>query len=768
MVFAKLFEQKKAKAKEEKEAPKEASPSSSSPSKKSQSQQQKQPPKQGQQSGKSKQQKRGNPKSSDSQDKGSDNKRCRRGAEGGDSHSRQRDPASVGKKARPSIATLALSAQLKDLSRQKRLDEALALYWKRDQGHENVTRDEHHACIVVDACSRCGAVDEAERIVQDLRQRLDKINVTTQTALLKGYAHSGRMQQAINVFRVMCSESEAWDRPNIRTLNTLLRGCLWTAAVKDPKTGQSVGGVATSEEAWQLFNDKVGAESLDSSSFETSISLLNQALRTREAEQRISEFQAVHGMRVKGKASIIGGDQTVLETLAVSYLGLARAHALCARPDDMWTACQRVLSAVKSARALWKADQSHLNTTREKTKRPGEGGKRAWNSKEGEDEQDARRAASNIAYRTHRLSELEAEAKDLIKLRGKNTTLLASNDMAKRVLSRLFYFSGGGTTDLAATSKAAKSTAKTIQSADPMQNFLTSSWLSFGLSELVEEECDAKDLDLARVGAMVGMEDSRIVRDDGLMDFDQIFSSKEKPIHIELGAGFGDWVVRQARHDPSRNYVAVELRADRVAQIFSKATLDGIKPLENVCVVGSECGSFLSDRVKCGSVSTVFANFPEPPTQSFGGNGGELKLIMDGVKGAEPAHMLNSATLAKAASCLKSKGKIVIVTDNRWYARLLCATFVKVAHDYKDVALRSSTPNEMNESGLRLADSFADPKSKAKSAVILYKGLPGEAIGYVKTGKEDGGVSYFDRLWRTGAGSHSERRTRFVIVMNRD
>jgi hypothetical protein len=184
--------------------------------------------------------------------------------------------------------------------------------------------------------------------------------------------------------------------------------------------------------------------------------------------------------------------------------------------------------------------------------------------------------------------------------------------------------------------------------------------------------------------------------------------------------------------------------------------------------VGSECGSFLSDRVKKGSVSTVFANFPEPPTQSFGGNGGELKSIMDGVKGAEPADMLNSATLAKAASCLKPNGKIVIVTDNRYYARLLCATFVKLAHDYKDVTLRSSTPNEMSDSGLRLADSFADPKSKAKAAIILYEGQPGEAIGYVKTGKEDSGVSYFDRLWRTGAGSHSEKRTRFVIVMNRD
>jgi tRNA G46 methylase TrmB len=83
---------------------------------------------------------------------------------------------------------------------------------------------------------------------------------------------------------------------------------------------------------------------------------------------------------------------------------------------------------------------------------------------------------------------------------------------------------------------------------------------------------------------------------------------------------------------------------------------------------------------------------------------------MNGGTGADPAQMLNSATMATAASCLTSKGRIVIVTDNWWYARLICATFVKVARDYKDIALRSSTPNEMNKSGRRQAESFTDPK----------------------------------------------------------
>jgi pentatricopeptide repeat protein len=740
MVFAKLFEAKQKKAaastKEQKQ-----SPSKEAASQIAQAKQKKSPnkPKADQSNGA---RKRGGTSAAD--DKGS--LKRRRKSDDDPTH-RQRRPA-TGKKVKPSPQTLALSRELQDLSRQKRLKEALALYWRKDGA---VPRDEHHACIVVDCCARSGSVKEAEKIVQDLRTRLPKINVTTQTALLKGYAHAGQMPKAVAVFREMCAEEETWDQPNVRTLNTLLRGCLWTAAAKDEATGEIVGGVVTSEEAWQLFKDRVGQDVMDSSSYETSIILLCQALRTREAEQRIAEFQTRHSVRVKGKASISGGDETVLETLAVNYLALARAHALSARLDDMWTACQRVLSAVKASRALWEAIQKQASDNNGPKKHGVEGGKRAWKntSNDGDAEKDSRRAVSNIAYRSHRLSELETEAKELLKIRGKQTVTLSTKDLAQRVLQRLFYFSGGGTTDLAATGCNADETTGNLE-----MDLFTPNWMSFGLSQLVGDESDATAMD------MLGKDDNGDVWKDGL-DFDKLFSSKKKPVHVELGAGFGDWIVRQAQNDPSRNYVAVELRADRVFQIFSKATLASPKPLDNVAVVGSECGSFLRDRIKKRSISTVFANFPEPPTQSYGENAGELQAIMSG--GVEPAHMLNSATLTTAAACLKSNGKIVIVTDNRWYARLLCATFVKVGLDYN--GLVSSTPEATKNSGLRQSESFADPQSKAKSPVILYEGLPSEAIGHVKT--TNAGDSYFDRLWRTGAGSHSERRTRFVIVMNR-
>jgi len=51
----------------------------------------------------------------------------------------------------PSETVLQLSDKLKKLSREKKLDEALELYW--DTSNHNI-RDGHHACIMVDMTAR--------------------------------------------------------------------------------------------------------------------------------------------------------------------------------------------------------------------------------------------------------------------------------------------------------------------------------------------------------------------------------------------------------------------------------------------------------------------------------------------------------------------------------------------------------------------------------------------------------------------------------------
>ena len=114
-------------------------------------------------------------------------------------------------------------------------------------------------------------MDEAERVVtsmlgtdvtkdQYIWEKYDHIPykrmpIQAWTALLKGYVHGGLMAKADSLFMALCGNAAAdvndgsskkrkrvernhGDRANVRTLKTLLRGCLWSAATlnEDAKT----------------------------------------------------------------------------------------------------------------------------------------------------------------------------------------------------------------------------------------------------------------------------------------------------------------------------------------------------------------------------------------------------------------------------------------------------------------------------------------------------------------------------------------------------
>ena len=67
----------------------------------------------------------------------------------------------------PSEEALQLSDRLKKLSREKKLDEALAVFW--DSSNKTI-RDGHHACIMVDMAARCGKIAVSHYVfVEDSR-----------------------------------------------------------------------------------------------------------------------------------------------------------------------------------------------------------------------------------------------------------------------------------------------------------------------------------------------------------------------------------------------------------------------------------------------------------------------------------------------------------------------------------------------------------------------------------------------------------------------
>jgi pentatricopeptide repeat protein len=601
--------------------------------------------------------------------------------------------------------------------------------------------------MLVDCCARAivpgshsALVAEAERVVA-ASPSSGQLNVELQTALIKLYARAGLVSKAADRFAAMCRSSA---KPNVRTINTLLRGCLWTAVTQGKSPNELVGTVSTSEAAWELHRKHVtGKDALDASSFEYSVVLLCQALNVEAAEARIEELQSRYGIRIKGKATFVAGEEDNqtegLETLAVLYLALSRAYALLGRMNDTWLACQRVLSVAQLCRKhrdeVMKDGQGSRSTS---------GGKRRWKAASVSDQQKQRRDDSNAAFRHHRLSEVEGETRALLRLRSgnKGSQPIALQELLNRLKNGLFYFPP----DNGACRR------KAILSSD------AASWYSYG-------GCV--------IGKMLGMTSlterrrDDVIREDGTINFESVFSeNRNAPLDIELGSGYGDWIARTAATQSNRNHVAVELRSDRVHQIFTKAVLgESGRPLNNLCVVGSDAQSFLRYRVPKQSVSTLSVYHPEPPAQSLGSRQSDLDAIFDGHQKDEPTHMLHSATIVSAAHTLQPGGKLVIVTDNRNYGRLLCATVAKVLRHHPNL-LRAPNSTELQAFALRRSESTGTQN------VILYErhrqSSPSRENHSEALTPPPAATTWFDRLWKTaGASIHAEQHTRFVILMFR-
>lgn len=81
---------------------------------------------------------------------------------------------------------------------------------------------------MVNACVRCGELDRAKKLVyEDMPQHNISPNAITYTALLKGICSDEATTSGIvrSVLSEMCAKQIA---PNLRTFNTILRGCVRT------------------------------------------------------------------------------------------------------------------------------------------------------------------------------------------------------------------------------------------------------------------------------------------------------------------------------------------------------------------------------------------------------------------------------------------------------------------------------------------------------------------------------------------------------------
>ena len=94
------------------------------------------------------------------------------------------------------------------------------------------------------------------------------------------------------------------------------------------------------------------------------------------------------------------------------------------------------------------------------------------------------------------------------------------------------------------------------------------------------------------------------------IDFEKCFAHKA-PIYLEICSGHGDWIVDKAKNTKGqRNWVALEIRYERVFQIWTKLKFNN---LDNLIIICGEAGDVLMNYIKKGEFEEIFINYPDPP-----------------------------------------------------------------------------------------------------------------------------------------------------------
>ena len=174
------------------------------------------------------------------------------------------------------------------------------------------------------------------------------------------------------------------------------------------------------------------------------------------------------------------------------------------------------------------------------------------------------------------------------------------------------------------------------------------------------------------------------------------FDDASLPVRVEVCSGHGDWVTSRAAADATRrNWLAIEMRKNRVAMTWHKAIR---RRLTNLALLRGTAHETLSTRVPADRVEEIHVNYPDPPEWV-----GSSQCLVD------------RAFLEACHRALKKDGTghVTFVTDDPTYAMRMCREL--------SVAAGMFAPTE--EGGAR----------------PFRAGVP-----------EDYGGSYFDAMWTNG------------------
>jgi pentatricopeptide repeat protein len=252
--------------------------------------------------------------------------------------------------------TVALNKDIAKFAREKNLLKAQEYY---NLAVSSGMANSHTYSAIINAYVRCGQIEEAFEVYQSLKSnpsRVRRLDVISCTTMMKGFCGQGNIQASKGIIADMLS-SQPKIVPNVRSINTFLRGCVLTGALRE------------AEDIFPRIQQEFKIAP-DISSWEYLVTLLSQGLA-------IDKILPIIG-RLRNDKSLSGG-------VAAMCVNLSRAAALltelkiCRKYLSLATQLleedeeiQLVSNSTKSS--LSTPSSAHVKSSQQQTM----GGKQAW------------------------------------------------------------------------------------------------------------------------------------------------------------------------------------------------------------------------------------------------------------------------------------------------------------------------------------------------------------------------------------------------------
>ena len=615
-----------------------------------------------------------------------------------------------------------LNMELATLAQKKQLKLAKKRFnWGINKGiHEFY--DVHTYTNLLNCYVRCKDLVGATQLLNRMIEVGVTPNVVTYTALLKGYCEAGDIKKAKELL------SNKLFEPNLRAINTFLRGCV---RVGDTKS------------AMDLYKAYFGVEIPvlipDASTFEYYCSLLCQSLYLSEAHDII---------RLAEKVYCDTYDENNL--LALASISISFAISLS------------ILGCLNLSKEYVEKSKLYLDKSRNSQLHKRMNAKR-HSSEETKSSDDK----SLLLFQQHRRHEMELDIESL-------ETYYHSNHAVIEKFSSLEY--------LAMINAFIQKFNKVYNffsvdadgsSGDVLKRLILS-LNSLGLDNIkpsILSYYDNKSLDLSLLSSNIKKAKEETVTNliqsltpDASIDLKSISnclhnnahtSATEVSIKLEICSGNGEWVVTQASNDKSSLWVGLELRSDRIYKTFAKNILEnGLvnkNGNDNLMLLCGDASEIVPSHIPSDSVSHIFINHPEPPERTSGEGD------------SQGNHLLTKDFFQKMHSVLVTNGNITIVTDNLPYAtslleslRIILSKYIASESDWGFVSKALSKDSDEADKRTIQAAEKLDAEGRMLK-LELWRGEAGRETGHIVNSS-----SYFDRMWNNG-----EKKRRYFICLQK-